>query len=683
MDIDSQTQMLQEMGFLRDQALEALRASGNDLNKAIAYLFGEVDASSGNGTQMAPFDVEKTQPNTGDSIEITNPQEIPEFFGLYPSNSPMEDVRHYERPVAGEKIALSSESLVSREENLAENFGEGRLPAYSSGSSSSLLQGALLDSFIEEQEEDVEEVEYPENIKTDFTNVPFILSRQRDSRCWVPLLLILAHSSIFARPILTLESDLRFVKEVQRIVYFVQNFPSSKRWYVDSENLTHLLQEEGPRSSYQDEEIVLNMIDFLMRKEPSLRPIFESMVESLDEDINKELTVLEIDADSRASSLYETLNELFWQREFEFLGKIKYSSVAPIVTYQLVADLAATCVPFHLQEVIYPELYSDKALGHIQEEIHAIKRAQMDYQTLNRKLMDLNFFEGKKIDGLLLQTAAALKENNPGASEDIQALAETLQGTRLRELEAQTRAKNDASPHRLALFEGVIAKTPDLRPYKLLGVIFSESRYFVRAADAWIDMEAGVTVDFESVKNTVAHNAGPYNITLVYGDAQANEPLTLVVPDPETKSDLETGENSESHVTSPPHKSENLTNACESSLVSTGSSETPSEESEELIKVNDSSPSTAPTKVIADATASTLAATHDGVSSQEKNIEGDGEENAQKGNEVVKRARWADVGPESNPHPEKVSVQPPFPKSVRVNPLVVQRYLQDEESAQC
>ncbi|QBM89215.1 UBA/TS-N domain-containing protein [Metschnikowia aff. pulcherrima] len=521
---DSQIEMLQEMGFLRQQASEALTVSGNDLNKAIAFLFGEDDGSSGAGTQQLPYDVEQGVNHILDSVNIQNPHDIPNFVGLYASTTPLEEVRHYERPISDDSVAPSSDSLVNMHESMKENMVDYPSVNLAPSSSSDSLEDAILNSLLNEEE-------YPENIKTDLTNVPMILSKTRDVRCWVPLLMILAHSSAFAVPILELKSELPFVQEVQKIVYFMHKFNESKRWYVDTDQLATFLGKQGPRGSYHEEEMVLGMIDYLMSQEPALRPIFESMVQSLDEEIDKDLTVLEIDADSRGTTLYDTLNELFWQKDFEFLGKIKYSSVAPIVTYQLVADSDTVCVPFLLQETIYPEIYSDKAEARVRDEIHSIKRAQMDYHTLNRKLMDFNFFEGKKIDGILSQTAAALHQTNPGASDDILGLAEQLKTCRLSEIQNQDRAKINASPERLTLFENIIADLPNLRPYKLIGVIFSESRYFVRASDTWIDMDAGVTVDFANVRSTVENCAGPHLITLIYEEFQTNDAFTIIAHD--------------------------------------------------------------------------------------------------------------------------------------------------------
>ena len=521
---DSQIEMLQEMGFLRQQASEALTVSGNDLNKAIAFLFGEDDGSSGAGTQQLPYDVEQGVTQVLDSVNIQNPHDIPNFVGLYASTTPLEEVRHYERPISDDSVAPSSDSLVNMHESMKENMVDYPSVNLAPSSSSDSLVDAILNSLLNEEE-------YPENIKTDLTNVPMILSKTRDVRCWVPLLMILAHSSAFAVPILELKSESPFVQEVQKIVYFMHKFNESKRWYVDTDQFATFLGKQGPRGSYHEEEMVLGMIDYLMSQEPVLRPVFESMVQSLDEEIDKDLTVLEIDADSRGTTLYDTLNELFWQKDFEFLGKIKYSSVAPIVTYQLVADSDTVCVPFLLQETIYPEIYSDKAEARVRDEIHSIKRAQMDYHTLNRKLMDLNFFEGKKIDGILSQTAAALHQTNPGASDDILGLAEQLKTCRLIEIENQDRAKINASPERLTLFENIIADLPNLRPYKLIGVIFSESKYFVRASDTWIDMDTGVTVDFANVRGTVENCAGPHLITLIYEEFQTNDAFTIVAHD--------------------------------------------------------------------------------------------------------------------------------------------------------
>ncbi|KAF8004267.1 hypothetical protein HF325_001715 [Metschnikowia pulcherrima] len=173
--------MLQEMGFLRQQASEALTVSGNDLNKAIAFLFGEDDGSSGAGTQQLPYDVEQGVTQVLDSVNIQNPHDIPNFVGLYASTTPLEEVRHYERPISDDSVAQSSDSLVNMHESMKENMVDYPSVNLAPSSSSDSLVDAILNSLLNEEE-------YPENIKTDLTNVPMILSKTRDVRCWARFL---------------------------------------------------------------------------------------------------------------------------------------------------------------------------------------------------------------------------------------------------------------------------------------------------------------------------------------------------------------------------------------------------------------------------------------------------------------------------------------------------------------
>ncbi|GEQ72177.1 hypothetical protein JCM33374_g5863 [Metschnikowia sp. JCM 33374] len=669
MDKTSQIKMLQEMGFSESQAQEALAASGYELNKAIAYLFGEVEGSAGAGTQQSPFEVESAQNDQLDSVSISNPHEIPDFLGSYASNMPLDEVRHYDRPMSSDSFDHSTESLRIRDETFKENLAEAPVSSYSSSMSTSSSEADIPGSFLDE--------EYPENVKTDLQNVPVILSKQRDLRCWVPLLLILAHSGSFAKPILESASDVPFVQEVQRMVYFVQNFDNSKRWYHSMDELASQLEYEAPRGSYHDEEMVLNMIEYMMKKEPALRPVFESLVHSSDEEVNKELTVLEIESDSRASTLYDKLNELFWQQDFEYLGRIKYTSVAPIVTYQVIADGHSSCVPFQLQEVVYPEIYSDKALGRVREELHSMKKAEMDYQTSTRKLMDLNFFEGKKIDGLLSQTAAALSETNSDAADNILDLGKLIQDCRVVEIENQDRAKIDSSSQKLFSFEEIIRDVPELRPYKLIGVIFSESKYLLRVKDAWIDMEVGVTIDFTSVRSIVESCRGPHLITLVYGDAKENDSTTISAFGLENNAKTEN--NAESEVTSiaNPVTSEKPANISDptdqepiQTHVTTGSRPDHQHSAPKSdIRGGDSEFSN---------TRHIYAASNLEINGEEL-VQNKAPENYTPKDEPVKRPRWADAIKASGPQDAENADSCQKVNIIHVNPKVVQQFLQDEE----
>lgn len=492
---DDHIQTLREMGFSQEDATSALKAADNDLQKAISVLFGEVEEgpqqNQGTGTQQSPY-VVPPGPDEYPSVSVSNPQDIPEFLGQYLSHESMDHVQHYsydthstDSVMLGRSVALDASSL-----------------------DESLLQ------------------QYPENVRSDANQIPTILCRSVAHQCWLPLLSVLAYYAPFAKTVLETTEPTPVIAQLQRIVYFFHNFHNSRRWYIDADAFVAALGPDAPTGSVaDDEELTVNMLEFLMKQQPAFRPMLESLVESKDEGITKELTVLEIELEIRQSTLYETLNELFWQKDFAMLGKITYAKVAPVAMYQILPDDNAYYTPFRLQETLYPEIYSDVALSAIQSELDVIKSAQKDYQALTRKLMDLNFFEGKKIDGLLAQTRSALAGNG-AACQSIALLQQQLQQLRTEEIARQAEIKTAAAPGRVRLYENVISQLP-MRRYVLAGAITEKLIY--AQLTAWIDMSLGERVEFDEVRDAVENAVGTSTVLLVYADAQTVGSLRLEI----------------------------------------------------------------------------------------------------------------------------------------------------------
>lgn len=492
---------LMEMGFTAAQAQEALSATGNDLTKAIAFLFGEVEEPQGSGTEQLPFAVDP-QPASYGTVSVKNPQDVPEFLSQYASSEAIEGPGYDTK--YDEYNNSSFDSLPVK-------------PAEEPRETQPLLGDDI--GNLELEKASLEDI-YGPNVKGEQT-VPVVVAESAAARCWVPLIHILAYFPPFVRAVLENEYELPFMRELQRLVYFVQHFELSKRWYISADALALHLPAEFQSSFYMDEEAVLSMVELLMLSAPALRPIFESLVESVDEGISKDLTVLEIDLDQPGRTLYEKLNELFWQQGFAKLGCVKYSLVAPAVSYQLVGEEYAYAAPFELQETMYPEIYSDVALELVQAQVDEMHAAEGELREATRQLMDLNFFEGKRLDSLLRQSARAVSGASAGA--DLLALAGQLDSVRAREVAQQAQLKAQALPQQLAQFERVVAQVPQLQPYVLYGVIVSERRYYVRVHDTWLRMDDAVAVDFDQVREDVqdVSRRGPHLITLMYGASKS------------------------------------------------------------------------------------------------------------------------------------------------------------------
>lgn len=635
--MDNQIQTLIEMGFSHDQAAQALASSGNDLTKAIGYLFGEAD-DKGAGTQASPYIVDTVPVESYDSVQVSNPQDLPEFLSHYsaeasgtvlPPSLPLryheyDEVKRskqevprnkqpqraqYERfevknvsdsgsDVGGRRVNNSdfkakynpgynsshstsqvdysayntcSESFDSTRfgQTISEHAHERPVGDYSSDSDSDDM-GASGDignigatrKFQDSDDSRSEDMDSAQaNIKSGQLFPTVVVSGMR-AQLWVPLLSILARFEPFAAAVLGNENPSPFVAQVQSIVDFIRNFRRSEHWYVSADKLVAMLPSDLA-DDYTDDEAVLSVFEHLISEQPNVRPLLESLVESVEENISKDLVVLEIDSDTRRNTLYRTLDELFWQKGFVKLGLIKYKKVAPLVTYQLVGDAATYSVVFELQETIYPEVYSDKALLAVEREVGRLKHAETALHAATRKLMDLNFFEGKKIGGFLRQAAQALgkaagngNSRDPGAgsqsvdligisegesathtgasgsgsqssasssaaaaSADLELLIGQIDAERSSQIDAQARLRRLAAGESLESYDSIAAEC-HLAPYDLLGVIFSESRYYVRFdSDAYVRWD-GTVADFEDVQVDVALETrrGSHLVTLVYGE---------------------------------------------------------------------------------------------------------------------------------------------------------------------
>lgn len=535
--MEDHIQTLVEMGFSQDQAVSALQSSGNDLTKAIAYLFGEVD-DKGSGTQMSPYVVESAPIDSYDSINISNPQDLPEFLSQYASAEAMEAPMLPDRYPDNESYQDYDYNSYGINENMNVDNEPDETDQYDA-------EGSEMDQY------DAHEDDLEPNIKTEGHLFPVVACSSRKYQFWASMVAILAQFTPFADHVLATEAGSPFVSELQRIVYFIRNFHRSSRWYISADPLVSQLVAGGSSDEYSDEEAVLNAYEYMMLQQNLLRGVLESLVESVEEDITKELTVVEIDSDTRRNNLYHTLNELFWQKGFVKFGHIKYTRVAPVVTYQLVGESTSYSMPFELQETIYPEIYSARAEEAVGREVMQMHEAERSLQTVTRSLMDVNFFEGKKILSLLRQAGAELARSNnerkfeigieeketeeekekkvggcetarENATEDLAQLARTIENARATKVVHQNSLRKLAMGDHLGSYDG-IAQECNLQPYDLLGVICGESRYYVRQdIDTYVQLDERMLVSFDDVQEDVTRitRHGLHLVTLVYGQRE-------------------------------------------------------------------------------------------------------------------------------------------------------------------
>lgn len=517
MDTEAHIQTLMEMGFPREEALNALKATGHDPNKAIAYLFGELEGPQAQGTENQPIEIdnETHSQHHYDTVNVDIPTDLPDFLGQYNLKS------ESQLNVSGPPVPSSPRPQIGDLSQPLTDFIEiGRSEPMSSEDE---VGPSRYDS-LSDSDSDSESLP---NIKTEGHLVPQLRKKIPGYRYWVPVLAGLCQIRHFIDVVLSVEGDkvTPFVEELQKIVKFVDNFKRSKEWYILVDELLRNASATGQEDALvPEEEAIVNVYKELIDAIPELAPVLNSKVESVEEEITNDINLLELDLDVRKLSLYLTLNEQFWGQNFERLGVVKYRSVAPIITVHLMDDDDNTLHPLFLKEIFYPEVYSDKALEQVQKHVASAQQADHERRAISKKLFDLNFFEGKRLGNLLSQATAMLRPTHADASNDLEKLAEQMESLRNELIDRQKNAQSTihSIQQQMADFTGVILAVPLLRRYRLQGVIMNDQWYYFRQRDVWVKMEDAELIDFEQVEADVYNctRNGTQPVTLLYGDAE-------------------------------------------------------------------------------------------------------------------------------------------------------------------
>lgn len=497
---ESQVHMLHEMGFSNEQAVSALELTGNDVTRAIAYLFGEEEILVSDTPRA-----ELSEMETNQTVQVSNPQEIPEFLNQGGSGE------------ATETVAI--ESIYNNEYSSDYVDDISSMDNTSNGGKKSHVKKQ--DYTVSPKV--VSEKDFGPNIKSEGHLFPVIVSTSDECQIMVSLLMVLSKYSPFVDALLEEKEAMGALRELQRIIYFVINFDRSKRWYINADKF--FAEFNVDMVELDDEDVILNIYEQLMKLHPGLAHILRSWVESVEEEIVKDLTVLEIYNDTRRSTLYQSLNELFWQKNFSKVGDVKYKEIAPVVTFHLAADDGGFTTPFELEEFVYPEIYSDKGSSAVQKQVEKMESARGELEKVRRKTMDLTIFEGKHIDSLLRQTSRSIKSVDSGSAVDLTDLADQIWALRMKENETSKCLQEVALGSELEHYTTVIDGHNSLQRYSLIGVICFGHKSYMRAENKWVEIDERALVDFDAIRLEVKNlTRGALNaVTLIYGAARAQQ----------------------------------------------------------------------------------------------------------------------------------------------------------------
>lgn len=511
--------MLVDMGFSPEQAAGALKSTNNDVNQAIAYLFDDPIVVDNPSETVPPdlgtypdkvSDISPPSAEHFDTVEVRNPGQIPSFD------------RYSQWYDSDEDEVPATAATKGRIDNILDC--ERPEP---SDTSDELLA-------VEPSVVVVRRAGYLENYV-------------------FPLLSILAQIPGVAEALLGPVDDLAnpesvaYVRRVQKIVYYLSHFMETRRLFVWGTDLIDVL----PRDFKADlankiettEEVVLRYYESFTHhfKEAgcgdNVERILLSSVEAIEDNRLSGLYILELELEQRGLDIYHAMNTLFW---LNGVGSYRYKLVAKVVTFHLVPDDETFSVqPFSVMEEFRPHIYAEVTSSTLLEMSAAKEIHQDELRQVTTEVLQLNFFEGKRV-GLLLEASINHLQNEAQPLADLEELRLQIatrvatNNQRQEELRLQIEACDCKNPVH------VEAKTGPLPVYRLRGLILLDSEYYFTVGSQWyyfrevLGAEYRVSdyvvrpMDFEDVQDDIrGHTAKSTGaLTIVYA-ADAEETSLL------------------------------------------------------------------------------------------------------------------------------------------------------------
>ncbi|KAK6197345.1 uncharacterized protein RJT21DRAFT_123147 [Scheffersomyces amazonensis] len=440
---------LMEMGFSREDAMGALNQANNDLEKAISYLFGDIhstdvpEQSVNDQQQLIKYE---------DTINISNPQDIPNFSELQSSSHDVQQDKghglpppvppkdnHNQNHNQPDQDAYTA-TLFNRKQFL-ENIHKGSAETFD-------VQSGGME--LSDEDDDGSIYDKVANY-TRIKSFPPVVLTQRSNYLEnhiIPLLVILSQYDKFKSIFLTPEktnydygysdnwfkhdSDLygneskpAFIIELQRMLAFL--LPQySKRSYMSGQlflrNLPNDLQYDIEHDRIDDLEDLIKKFYYVLHDNTfkefpndniSINSLVESTIESLSEKAKNDITVIPIDFESRSLNLFDTLTSLFWsddETDEDSVGNVQFVNIAPVLTFQLNGDDDGFRVqPFRIDEYFYPEIFSNKYVSVIKEMSTKKRQLIKQRNSITQSIMNFNSFEGKPIKKIMNQSLEFLK----------------------------------------------------------------------------------------------------------------------------------------------------------------------------------------------------------------------------------------------------------------------------------
>lgn len=606
---DLKIQQLMEMGFSREKAVEALQKANNDSALAVAYLFNEpIDEietppleSIAGTSEDTPSSSDNPILTYQDTVQISNPEDIPTFY----PQKPLPDYMPPEYEFDVNANHTGHDNRVRRtygQENrnpIAVNNSNDQFNNYDGRYSNHSYQTTEYHKNCSSSESSIEDEQCIFNLKQTYTredHLPQVILPKRAymvKNYIAPLLIMFSQLNSFNKyvfetkieykndelpynpfwfkantditvPQTELDEDTyKFNVELQRTIAFLSDI--SKRSFISSSNLIQRflpnLNLNTDNLSEQIEEIIKQLYMTISKINPNFDNLFKSIVESVSEEFQNDIYFILIDLESRGANIYESLNSLFWVDE-ENLGNIRFASIAPILTFQLLLDDESyQAKPFTLHEEFYPEIYSLKYSELIVDLYNRRLQIQQQRSSLSNEIMQLNTHGGKLIRNFLKNSINHLKkENKLEAATDLTNLQERLIDLRYSKTEELNLLNTKYSNLNIFNYENLLnyieqSDLPKPNKYLLIGVIVSDCEFFFRSKklasididEEWYYVTAipqpgsdGSIIDYsietmttDSVKLFVYDHSDLKHLVLIYGkDGFDSKDSDFEVPQP-------------------------------------------------------------------------------------------------------------------------------------------------------
>ncbi|CAI5757642.1 unnamed protein product [Candida verbasci] len=489
MDNDKISQ-LAEMGFSQEQSKLALQLANGNLEDAIAYLFDEPieQPPLPPNQQHTPTNENNNQIiKYQDSVQIKNPKDIPDFG-----------------PLTSEDLlpSVNSDILQSSSDNNQNN------------------NNVDWDQFEHIEQQDVESVfDYPigyEKNETDY--IPVILPKFKISSQSVIIALVAIFSQISQLKDVLLsknfedygfsenwftheasneieipeglnEKEYKLIIEIQKFIIFLTT-NLSNRLFISGETFCKNLPNELINQENDDwEEILKKFI-------PNLKTLVENI---LNQDIDKlfyskvesisgqtaSLHNFILDSDNKGSSIQESFDKLFWDGP----ELVTLTNLSKIIIIQVNGDELSYEIPqpIQIEEMFYPGIYSNDISSIIKSMNEKKEKVKIERNQITNKLMSLNSFEGKRIKTVLQNSINYIKSINENeALADLTKLTKNINNESEYLNNKLLQLNSDYVRYEIRNHENVLksmkdANLPIPKPYKLIGIIVSDSDYFYKS----------------------------------------------------------------------------------------------------------------------------------------------------------------------------------------------------------